>query len=580
MLVLFVLAVLLRCSGADLIRSTVTQWIWQTSIVVGDYLYVSGGEEYESPTSTSITNYIRNESLVVDLTRSWTNQTLTATSSFLSPSDLRTVRQPVLFYDKVNDVIKRYGGWPYLSEAMPSELWSFPVGVTNPAWTLETSPVTNGLSEGSQGPMSPAAAYSDTAFYSLGGNVLRRSMLPNQTVLSGVVRHDFTTGLWRNDTTDIPGQNNYRNMAKAFHVPNFGAEGFVAFVGGEAPPTEESFYEEGTYMVDMSVITLLDVASGTWYTQAATGDIPPPRVEFCAVGTTSADNSSYEIFVYGGSTNRTLDQIQADNEGYLNVYTLSLPAFQWFKSPSKTPVRRACHTCSVIGNRQMISIGGRFPSSRQPLGFDRDPWVGGVGVFDMTSFTWTDSYNASAEVYDSPKVVKDYYTSSYEVPDWSDTNLAAIFAFSPPAQSPDNTNNDDDNNTGTESGNGASQTSPSSPAPTGSSSTNVGAIAGGVVAGVAVMGIVAGLFIWRRRRQRQRLQSQPLHQQYTPTMQGGAIGHFDKHGMELSPSSIHDPNFPGYPQNQTWSELDTTPAKKHGQPQIGAVELPAAGHAR
>ena len=264
----------------------------------------------------------------------------------------------------------------------------------------------------------------------------------------------------------------------------------------------------------------------------------------------------------------------------------------------------------------MISIGGRFPSSRQPLGFDRDPWVGGVGVFDMTSFAWTDSYNASAEVYDSPKVVKDYYTSSYEVPDWSDTNLAAIFgafhfrlilnhrslerpslltqscllAFSPPAQSPDNTNNDDDdNNTGTDSGNGASQTSPSSPAPTGSSSTNVGAIAGGVVAGVAVIGIVAGLFIWRRRRQqRQRLQSQPLHQQYTPTMQGGAAGHFDKHGMELSPSSIQDPNFPGYPQNQNyapataqaWSELDTTPAKKHGQPQIGAVELPAAGHAR
>lgn len=144
--------------------------------------------------------------------------------------------------------------------------------------------------------MSPATTYSDTTFYSLGGNVARVSILPNQTTLSGVVRQDFSTGLWRNDTTNIPDQSIYRNAAKAFHVPNFGDQGFVVFVGGDAPPTEESFYEEGNHMVDMSVITLLDPVSGTWYTQTATGDIPPPRVEFCAVGTTSADNSTYEMY--------------------------------------------------------------------------------------------------------------------------------------------------------------------------------------------------------------------------------------------------------------------------------------------
>lgn len=48
-------------------------------------------------------------------------------------------------------------------------------------------------------------------------------------------------------------------------------------------------------------------------------------------------------------------------------------------------------------------------------------------MFDMTSFAWTDSYNASAQAYDSPVMVKDYYSSTYKVPEWSDADLATIF---------------------------------------------------------------------------------------------------------------------------------------------------------
>lgn len=75
----------------------------------------------------------------------------------------------------------------------------------------------------------------------------------------------------------------------------------------------------------------------------------------------------------------------------------------------------------------MISIGGRLPSSRQALGKEPDPWVSGIGVFDMTKFAWADMYAADAAAYESPQVVKDYYASSYQVPAWSDDALASIF---------------------------------------------------------------------------------------------------------------------------------------------------------
>jgi hypothetical protein len=135
-----------------------------------------------------------------------------------------------------------------------------------------------------------ATTYTDSTFYSLGGNVVpAMAGLPNMNVLQGLVSQDFSSTKWSNATTNIPNQNQYRTQAKAVHVTNFGDKGYIVYVGGESPPVEASLYESGTYMVDMATITLYDITSGTWFTQTATGDIPPPRSEFCAVGAASAD---------------------------------------------------------------------------------------------------------------------------------------------------------------------------------------------------------------------------------------------------------------------------------------------------
>src|SRR5271156_5164940 len=106
-------------------------------------------------------------------------------------------------------------------------------------------------------------------------------------------------------------------------------------------------------------------------------------------------------FIYGGSTNQTWDWTNPDDDGFLSLYTLSLPGFRWFKSNQTTPVRRSNHYCQIIGstasngNSQMLSIGGRQPSSLASLGVPPDPWTNGLAVFDMNTFSWAEFYDAA-----------------------------------------------------------------------------------------------------------------------------------------------------------------------------------------
>ncbi|KIW29257.1 uncharacterized protein PV07_05082 [Cladophialophora immunda] len=489
-----------HASEAALIRDTILEWFWLASVADNNYLYITGGEFYE-PADDVVTMYYQGNTLVVDLTQSWTNQTVTAVTSATDPDGLIYVRQPMLFYDKTRNKISRYGGWPYEEADFPSLLWSFTAGTSDVTWKNETAPSTDGLSTSSPGPFASANAFTNSTYYNFGGNVV--SSLPDMTVLSGLVTRDFVAQSWTNSTAIIPNQSRYRTQARMVYTPNFGSQGFLVMVGGEAPPTEASVYETGAHMVDMSTITLYDIETGNWFTQTATGDIPPPRSEFCAVGAASRGGKRFELFVYGGSTNSTFDLNHSSDEGYLNVYALSLPAFRWFKSNSTTPVRRACHACSVIGNRQMVSIGGRLPSSLQALGAEQDPWASGLGVFDMTDFEWVDHYDAAAAAYETPDVVKQYYSDSYQEPTWSDATLATIFAFTPPANSSSNSTSSGDSGSSSDSSSGTSG-SQSSSSFTSAKKGNAGAIAGGVVGGVALLAAILGLWYWvaiRRRRQ-------------------------------------------------------------------------------
>ena len=207
-------------------------------------------------------------------------------------------RQPLLFYDAEHNTVNRYGGWPYYRDmGYPSTVWSFAAGSSEMEWVQGPNASSRGLSEKSPGPFAAAHAYSDGSFFSLGGSFDPDATGSPGTVLSGLVAQDFARGTWNNYSTVSGGQAMHRTQARAVLSPNFGSDGFLVIIGGEAPPTESSAYNKGRSMVEMSSVTLYDIANKAWFVQTATGDVPPIRSEFCAVGSPSDDAKTFELQV-------------------------------------------------------------------------------------------------------------------------------------------------------------------------------------------------------------------------------------------------------------------------------------------
>jgi hypothetical protein len=232
--------------------------------------------------------------MTVDLTSSWTNQTVTGVTVD-TPDGMPYVRQPMLYYDKARNKISRFGGWPYQTTDFPSVLWSFTPGNNNPQWKNETSPSADGLGQDSMSPFASANAFTNDTFYAFGGNTVVPDSLPEIIALPGMATRDFSAESWTNRTADLPDQSKYRTQGKMTFAPNFGDAGYLVMVGGESPPEAAATYETGSFMTDMATISLYDIASQKWFTQTATGDIPPPRSEFCAVGSPSKDGKTFEM---------------------------------------------------------------------------------------------------------------------------------------------------------------------------------------------------------------------------------------------------------------------------------------------
>ncbi|KIX97820.1 uncharacterized protein Z520_06598 [Fonsecaea multimorphosa CBS 102226] len=496
-----------------LLRPTISQWFWQSSVVVGDWLYISDGEAWEWVNGT-LHSFYRcvytpqpNEGLTrlivavwptisVDLSQSWTNVSVYIANNSDPAPNMPHRRWPVIWYSEDTGKVYKYGGWAYNSTDWTADLWSFEPGGLTVYWTSETSPSTN-IQSPSEAPFGSAWAVGNSTLYSLGGSISNNALIPPNTILPGLVEFEEFSGNTVNSTTNIPNSSPYFNQAKAEFASNFGQAGFLIVVGGANPSEQEFAFEQDTSFRDMADIVLYDASTpDTWYVQRATGDIPPPRTEFCTVGKASSDGKTYELFVYGGMTNTTYDLNNPDELGYLNVYVLSLPAFRWFQTPATTTTRRCSHTCSIIGNRQMVSIGGRPPSTLNQFGADFDEWASGIGVMDMTELQWKDHYDAGAAPYERAQLIQKYYDQSYVEPAWSDPALATEFAFAGPTH--------------------ASTTPtphPTTPVPAPGPTTSTpppihhshtGAIAGGVVGGVVGLALVAGLaYFLGTRRNRQ-----------------------------------------------------------------------------
>ncbi|KAF5684575.1 kelch repeat protein [Fusarium circinatum] len=443
--------------------------------VLEDYLYIDGGEvssDLDDSRSTAVSL-----TLSIPLDESWTNDTVAFTQSEKGPSPY--LKQPALWVDEERSMIYSWGGqgsYKNTSAAGDHHLYAFEADDGKGSWSIH-DPDDDTLFSSLYRSVRGAYTTCHGVGYHLGGYGERRTdkrFTDGSYVerpLDGLLTYNMTTQKWTNESTKALDYATWSGRATC--IPSIGSSGLLIFMGGAKVKTP-SFRNESE-PVSFTNITIFDPSSKEWYYQQISGVSPDPRVDFCSVGV-QGRNNTYDIYIYGG-WNTWNDKTKA----FGDVWVLSLPAFKWFKAKVDGP-KRGMHGCALVGKRQMLSIGGNNWGKHEGWK-DKDPWTQGIGILDLPSLTWSSEYDAEAEDYESPKVVKDWYQSDDEV-EWDNREVAKLFA-SMSTTTPRSTD-------------GPKIDSP----PDNSSSTPVGAIAGGVVGGVAAIVALVGIWLWIRRRKR------------------------------------------------------------------------------
>ncbi|KAH9807902.1 hypothetical protein DFH28DRAFT_1001077 [Melampsora americana] len=220
------------------------------------------------------------------------------------------------------------------------------------------------------------------------------SNLTPRVFLDSILEFDLSSSSWKNYSSFAPssvsGFNNattessptIRADGTLTYVPSIGtnAKGALVSIGGGQ--NFQSTTQNSNRSIDNSALDVFDLETKSWVKQATQGDIPPPRVNHCAVRGTAKVNGEpqHQIFVYGG-------QIVNGSSQSTDLYVLSIPGFIWTfvgDRLNSQPSARAGHTCDLIGS-QMIVIGGYVASD---LLCDSQS----VYVFDTTSLSWQSSY--------------------------------------------------------------------------------------------------------------------------------------------------------------------------------------------
>lgn len=266
--------------------------------------------------------------------------------------------------------------------------------------------------------------------YLFGGYLDRRTSPDNADLggwpsSQGLVSYNMTIGSWLNETSCVDGSC-FRNNGYMDFIPAFGSAGVLVALGGCSQDTPTYFgLCNATSPNNFSTIEIYDPSQSLWFTQTASnapGELPEPRQEFCGVGV-QGDNGTYEIFIFGGGLYTTDSD---DDQTYLDeVFVFSLPGFVWSKADYPPSQARAKHSCNVIGQRQMFSIGGINPTGNTWL--PADPWTQSIGIFDMTEMQWTNGHNASAQNYVTPAVVKSWYQQNGMYPTWDSDGVQQLF---------------------------------------------------------------------------------------------------------------------------------------------------------
>lgn len=262
------------------------------------------------------------------------------------PSYVPDVSDGILWADEVNGIIYQFGG-QFSVSPQPFQLWAYDA-VYN-TWNL-TQLTTSSVQRTAFG---AGLVVNQTATgYYYGGwqsNATTPGWNAAPQLSNSIVTYDMIGNQW----TIAQGPDSIGRAEGAMTFLPASDGGLLIYFGGL-----EDAGNGSTTGSDMSAIHIFDIDSSKWYVQTATGDVPQSRRRFCAGAAWPKDQSSYNIYLYGGAG------IAPNTTGFDDVYILSLPTFTWIKWWPMQPGSGNPHnsmTCNVIGGSQMLIIGGTFP---------------------------------------------------------------------------------------------------------------------------------------------------------------------------------------------------------------------------
>lgn len=391
-----------------------------------------------------ILTIVDNNTYAIDLRASWNNRSVTFNQI---QKDAPVLNCATLWKDPSGRAFYAYGGelsraqppsvWP---PPPPNSIWKFTADGNSGSWVQLRMP-SNSIFPSLVRPTCGVGASGNDLGLLLGGYATSLTSTESRDFngnvpTPGMLSYNMSSSVWTNDSatdfsiygTAIHGQMQY--------VPNFDEQGLFIVVGGSTS-NRVSWLENGANLLPFNNIYIYSPSSKSWHNQTASGTIPNTRDRFCSVGV-QGDNGTYEIYIFGGheaSTEGNLLESHTDEDVARNlaldeVFVLTLPGFNWQKANYTSRHPRIAHSCSLIGKRQMVVIGGLNPTSRNASMTRTTPdvWTNGIGVFDLSAMQWTDRYNANADNYITPAAVKSWYRQNGQFPSkWDDPRVKAYF---------------------------------------------------------------------------------------------------------------------------------------------------------
>ncbi|KAK3402249.1 hypothetical protein B0T20DRAFT_370472, partial [Sordaria brevicollis] len=459
--------------------------------VLGNYVYIDGGEVSQLTGAGSDPS---NSTLSIDISKSWSAQTVEIKELRKGDHGPAGLSEETLWNDPTQNAFYIFGGRPphgVGSEKITKDgIWKFTAdGKGGGSWELEmpsnvdllqTINLTNnaafastygaqslgfhigGVTSEDQGPSTRGTPEPYMITYDMNLKQLAVSSLSAAKTPSG-------SGLWG---------------GRAEYIPRFGPKGLIFLMGG----TVLDKASEPDYPLIFYNLTFFNPQTGKWMWQKTSGVIPHPRQSVCIAGV-AGPAGTYELFVFGGT-----DDTMATS--YDDLYVLSLPGFVWFQAPERSVESRANAACAVIGNHQMLVVGGQDLSSGLPETYwqigDRFPQ--GLGIFNMTALSWVKdyTYHADAQPYKSHQVVEDWYRgNNLSAVPWSSNQVRDMFTANPVVFNTSNSLSESESTTSTSTNNTNKTTL----------SNKIGLIVGGVVGGIVGMAILLSVvyYFWIRK---------------------------------------------------------------------------------